>query len=581
MPDRQKDRQAGYPSIDKPWLKYYSEEAITAALPECKYTDLIWECNKDRLEKDALEFLGNRITYGSFFQQIDQVAKGLISIGVKPGERITIFSINTPETLFFVFALNKLGAIPCLEYVTESQDEAVNAVNHYRSKVVVVLDMLLSRFNEIADIETVQHMVILPFSRSLPFSKRAIIKFKTEKIHCQKELSYSELLASGKNVTLTAVPYKKNSPAVIVHSGGTTGIPKSVVLSDLNINYVAWALKTGCIDAKPDDLYYSCIPLFHAFGFVAGIITPLIFKNTLVLAVKYDEDSFIQEFKRVRPNQTMSSSTYLPSFISDPQIQKMDLSFYKNMGMGGTPLAHADEEKIDLFMKNHNSIARPSLGYGMSEVASAACSEMNYYYGKTGSVGIPLCKVNIKAVDVENQTELPYNQEGELYISTPGLMLGYYNDEYATKESIVTDANGEQWIKTGDLGYIDEDGFVFITGRLKRIYTTRTDAKGAIFHIFPDYIADTICSMDSVRECVVVCISDPVLKSIPIAFIVSDSTCDENLSKEVSSFCNNKLPEHSRPKKVFVIEHIPRTPVGKFDYRILEEMAVDLYTENG
>ena len=117
MPDRQKDRQAGYPSIDKPWLKYYSEEAITAALPECKYTDLIWECNKDRLEKDALEFLGNRITYGSFFQQIDQVAKGLISIGVKPGERITIFSINTPETLFFVFALNKLGAIPCLEYL--------------------------------------------------------------------------------------------------------------------------------------------------------------------------------------------------------------------------------------------------------------------------------------------------------------------------------------------------------------------------------------------------------------------------------------------------------------------------------
>jgi long-chain acyl-CoA synthetase len=138
-------------------------------------------------------------------------------------------------------------------------------------------------------------------------------------------------------------------------------------------------------------------------------------------------------------------------------------------------------------MEQHHSIARASLGYGMSEVASAACTELNRYYGKAGSVGIPLCKVNIKAVDTETLQEQPFNKEGELYISTPGLMVHYLNNEAETNATIFTDENGVRWIKTGDLGYIDEDGFVFITGKLKRIYTTRTDAKGAIFHIFPDF----------------------------------------------------------------------------------------------
>ena len=563
-------KMTGYPSIDKPWLKYYSKDDTNYELPQCSYIDYIWDCNKDRQSEYALDYLGAKITYSKLFSQVDKTAKGLLAIGVNAGDRVTIFSVNTPETITIVFALNKIGAVACLEYVTESPQEAIKAVIHYNSKVVVVLDTLLPRFADIADMDLVQHVIVLPLTRSMPVLKKAVMSIKAKTLHCLHEMSYEDLLDLN-DISLSPLPFVEDSPAVVVHSGGTTGVPKSVVLSNESIIYVAWALKVGCIDAAPGDTYYSCIPLFHAFGFVAGLITPFVFKNTLALAVKYDEASFIEDFKRIRPNQSMSSSTYLPALINDSKVQKMDLSFYKNMGMGGTPLSHNAEESLDDFMKSHNSIARPSIGYGMSEIASAACSEMNYYYGKTGSVGIPLCKTSIKVVDTNN-TELTYNQEGELYISSPGLMLGYFEDATPTEESLVTDNGGHTWIKTGDLGFIDEDGFVFITGRLKRIYTTRTDTQGAIFHIFPDYIADTICNVDSVKDCAVVCIPDPVLKSIPIAYITSKQNSSD-VVEEVIAYCEDKLPEHSRPKTIHVIEQIPHTIAGKIDYLKLEKLA--------
>ncbi len=567
----------GYPSIDKPWQKYYKQEDLEAALPQCKFSDYVLDVNKLNLDDYALEYHGTKITYGSFFHRIEQTAKGLLSLGVKRGDIVTVFSVNTPETLFTVFALNKIGAVPCMEYVTESEKEAIEAIQQCKSNIVVILDVLLSRFSSIGALTYVNHVVVLPLARSLPAVRKIAFYLKAKPYHCSKEISYARLIESGKNTPLIESPYRKNFPAVIVHSGGTTGVPKGVVLSDDNINYVGWAFGIGGSDARPKDLFYTCIPMFHAFGFVAGAIMPLANRQTLALAVKYDEESFVKDFKRLKPNQTMSSSTYLPSLIADPEIQKMDLSFYKTMGMGGTPITHATEKALCNFMEAHHSIARASLGYGMSEVASAACTELNRYYGKTGSVGIPLCKVNIKAVDTETSEEQPYNKEGELYISTPGLMLHYLNNEAETNATIFTDEKGVRWIKTGDLGYIDEDGFVFITGKLKRIYTTRTDAKGAIFHIFPDFIADTICNVSSVRDCVVVCLSHPVLKSIPIAFVLPESSDSEKIPAEVSAYCESKLPEHSRPKAVYTIDSIPKTAVGKPDYKQLETLAAQRF----
>lgn len=567
----------GYPSIDKPWLKYYHNQPVDTLRPACKYIDYIWQRNKDRLNSDAFDYLGKRITYRQLFDNTKKAACGLASLGIKAGDIVTVFSINTPETLYCIFALNLLGAAPCIEYVTESENEARAAVEKCHSRVVLLLDALGKKFQHLAGIPTVEHLVILPLAGSFPIIKKAIFGVTAKRFHCGKEILFHDMIQTGTKTAFVEPPFQKNTMTLITHSGGTTGVPKGIVLTNENINYVVWAFLIGGNDTKSGDLFYSCIPIFHAFGFICGTIMPLILQQTLVLAVKYDEQSFVKTFKKVKPNHTMSSSTYLPTLIADPDLKGMDLSFYKTMGMGGTPLPHAVEIELGEFMKARGSIAMPSLGYGMSELASAVSTELNRYYGKVGSVGIPLYGVNIRVRNHDTGEEKKIGETGELLIDTPGLMREYFQNEEETRATIEQDENGTRWIRTGDLGYIDEDGFLFITGKLKRIYTCRSDEKGQIFHIYPDYIADMICNVNNITNCAVVCIPHPVMKSIPVAYVTSTESCEELVKKQVLDYCRSILPEQSVPKAIYLTESIPKNAVGKPDYQRLEKEAAESY----
>ena len=573
------NQKTGYPEIDRPWMKYYDGDAIFTTPPHTKYTSYILSQNKGRLSEDALDYLGKRITYAELFEHVRNTAKGMQAIGIKKGDIVTVFSINTPETIYCVFALNLLGAIPCIEYVTESIQEAKATVERCESKTVILLDVLAEKFAELAAIDSLERIIILPLAGSMPFVKKAIATAKIQKHHVDKELLYGDLISKGKKEQLQESDYDPDATAIILHSGGTTGIPKSILLTNDNLCYVAWAFSVGGSDTAPGDVLYSCIPLFHAFGFTCGIVMPLVIRQTLALAVKYDEQSFVESFKRLKPNHTMSSSTYLPTLIKDPELQSWDLSFYKTMGMGGTPLTHAVEIELAEFMEKHGSSAKPSLGYGLSEITSASATELNRYYGKVGSVGIPLCGVNIFVQDTDTGEHKKIGETGELFISSPGLMQGYYKNQEETDACIFTDENGTKWMKTGDLGYIDEDGFLFITGKLKRIYTTRSDENSPIFHIFPDYIASVVSDAPSIKDAVVICLPHPVLKSIPIAFIVTDGGNAETICTEAMEYCREKLPGHSVPKAIYQIDNIPKNAIGKIDYEKLEKSAKERYQE--
>lgn len=574
------NQKTGYPNIDQPWLKYYKSQPVDVPPPECKYTEYIWRQNQDRQDADALEYLGKRITYRELFENTRKAACGLASLGISAGDYVTVFSINTPETLYCIFGLNMIGAVPCIEYVTESLQEAEEAIRKCQSSVILMLDALAEKFQKLSALPSVEHVVMLPLSESLPLIKKVAYRMKVRPVHCDKEISWSEMMKRGKHTALPESPYQKDMPAIISHSGGTTGVPKGVVLTNENLNYVVWAFLICGNDCAPGDIFYTCIPIFHAFGFTCGTIMPLIIRQTVALAVKYDEHSFVENFKRLKPNHTMSSSTYLPTLIADPEVKKMDLSFYKTMGMGGTPLTHAVETELCEFMKSHGSIARASLGYGMSEVTSAASTELNRYYGKVGSVGIPLYGVNFRVRDHETGREMKIGETGELLISSPGLMLEYFQNAEETNATIETDEHGTRWIKSGDLGYVDEDGFVFITGKLKRIYTCRSDEKGQIFHIFPDYIADMVCNVDGISNCSVVCIPHPVMKSVPIAFVIAPELTEEEATEKILSYCRELMPEQSIPKAIHKVDVIPVNAVGKPDYKLLEKIAAEKYNQN-
>ena len=572
--------KTGYPSIDKPWLKYYLDEAINAPLPACSVYEYLWDNNKAHLEEIALNYFDNRITYKELFTNIEKVAKGFYSIGVRKGDIVTIFSVNTPETIYCLYALNLLGAVSNMEYVTESANEAISAIERCKSHTVIILDILLSKFASIVDSATVKNIVSLPVSASMPFLKRTLLNLKAKgstkkRKACYKEVSFQSLLQVDQQ--FARYVYNKNDPAVIVHSGGTTGVPKGVVLTNDNLNYIAWAFKHHQNDTKRKDTWLCAIPAFHAFGLAMGIVFPLSQGMELILVVKYTDQEIVRLFIKHKPNHIMGSGAHIPSIQENDKIMKMNLSFFKTCGLGGTPLTTEKEKELVEFLKQRNSIAKASIGYGMSETCSAIATELNRYYGKVGSSGIVLLKSNVKVLDIDSSRELKYGEIGELCFSGPGVMSEYYKNESETAQAFFIDDNNNKWVHSGDLGYVDEDGFVFITGRIKRIYSTRAEKNGTLYKLFPDYVAKVILQLPYVKECAVVCIDDDCYKSIAIAFVVlSGFAKAATIENVILNHVLEVLPVYSVPKKICCIDQIPLTPVGKIDYCLLEGLAKEM-----
>lgn len=546
----------GYPSIDKPWLKYYTAEAINAPLPECTIYEYLWENNKDHLDDVALIYFGKKITYGELFDNIDKTARAFSAIGVKPGDIVTFLSTNTPETLYCLFALNRLGAISNLNYVTLSQEEVLSDIERTNSKTVIIFAPLLPKYKNIVDDDRIENTIVLPAPTG------------------ENSTEFARFIENGKNAVVNEYAYHKNTPAVIVHSGGTTGTPKGVVLSNENLNYLPWAFLNQKSDFYRHDTYMAYIPIFHAFGLGMGIMMPLCKGMQDILSIQYDETNLLNDFCNYKPNNIMAGASNIPGFMSDSRIRAMDLSFFKTCGFGGSPIANAQETALVDFFKERNSTSKVCIGYGMSELASAACCEENWFYGKVGSVGVPMLGASVKVMDTDTNEELTYGKVGELWISSPGVMLEYYRNKQETENTIVCDKNGIRWVRTGDLGYIDEDGFVFVTGRLKRIYSTRAEKNGTLYKFFPDHVTNIISQVDGVDECAVVCIPDDEYKNIGIAYVViNDASKETMICDEIMKHCSNNLPIHSIPKRIYTIKTLPKTQVGKVDYRVLEQQA--------
>ena len=573
----QEKKLTGYPSIDKPWLKYYSEEAINTPLPECTIYEYLWENNKEHLDDIALNYFDSKITYGELFDNIEKAARGFYSIGVREGDNVTLISANTPELIYCIYALNLLGAVSNMEYVTESAKDAQAAIERSNSKVVVILDRLLPKFNEISVSNTVEKIIALPVGTSMPFLKRTLLAIKRQKHYSHKEISFYSLLKNSENVQYQKTKYRKDAPAFIVHSGGTTGIPKGVVHSNDALNYIGWIFRNNENGSLRGDKWSCSIPAFHAFGLALGVIYPLCQGLELVMLLKCNESELIERFVKVKPNAIMVGGSQIPTLFADKRVQQMDLSFFKICGFGGSPITAAKEKELVRFFEERGSIAKICVGYGLSETCSAVCTELNRYYGKPGSVGILLSKCNVKVLDIDTEQELPYGQDGELCFSTPGMMLEYYQNEKETQATLFEDENGTRWLHSGDVGHVDEDGFVFITGRIKRIYSTRSAVTGGMFKIFPDYVASVVAEVDGVMNCAVVCIGDSVRKNVAVAFVIAqDSEDKDGLKQEILKHTKENLPEHSVPTQIVFVDAFPFTPIGKIDYRALENRAEEM-----
>ena len=557
----------GFPSIDKPWLKYYSEEAIQAELPECTVLQYIKNKNTNNLNGIALNYFGNKITYREFFENIDKVAKAFYAIGIRKGDIVTIASLHTPETIYIIYGLNKIGAVANMVYLTLSANEIIENIKSTDSKAFIYFAMIQEKGRIIEkkfpDIKT----IILDVSDSMPWYLKYPYRLKNKKDILGKTYRFKNFLSLGEGVVAKEMLYTKNAPAVIVYTSETTGIPKGVVLSNDNLNAVAEQYSYTTFNFRMNDIFMDMIPPFLGFGISIGIHLPLALGMESALWIDIEPNKVVQAFNRIKPRHFVSGPVIVKAMLEN---NIKDMKFLSTFAGGGESLSIEQEKKVNSFLHDKGYGGNYVTGYGMTECCATVCTGMPGIY-KEGTLGIPLPKVNVKIVNPKDGQEQKYDEVGEVCFQAPNIMSGYFKNPKETDNIIKTHADNKKWIHTGDLGSVDQEGFLTFHGRIKKIYLTK-GSDNNVYKLFPMQIENELIKNEEVLECGTIVVPDQEKIHVAIAFVrVKVGLEKETVRGKVLEFARTHLPEHAIPKKIMLIEKMPYTQSNKIDYKKLEK----------
>lgn len=565
-----KGETTGYPSKDKPWLKYYSKEAIEADLPECTMYEYILKQNHDNLDRVAMNYYGANTTYGKMFQRIDSMAGSLQAAGIGIGETVTVCMVNGPYTVCLLFALNKIGAVANMVYGADTPEELLTHLIDAHSTTVFTLDMFLDKFVAIADKANLKRIIVTNITMEMaPLTRLAAQLFKGMKPKAlPKDVLYCEWKKFFKQEKLDSrTCHDGSKPAVITYSGGTTGGSKGVILSSKAVISVAHQYSMSEKSLRRESKWMQVLPLFIAYGITSSMFVALTVGMTQIVRIPMTES--IADFcKKFKPNHILYGPIYWEAFAD--QNESIDLSGFIAPTSGGDAMRPAVEKKINDYLLSHGCSCALMNGYGMTEVGAGVSINFPHAY-KFGSVGIPFAKNVVMAIDVETEEELPYGQAGELCINAPSAMIGYLNNDKETQNIIRLHKDGKCWVHSGDLGYVDQDGFIFINGRLKRYFIHVEN--GVQKKIFSLDIEKVLLQHPYVENCAVVPLSDSKTVQVPVAYIVlkKDYRENNNINELLTDYCQEHLSAIYRPAKYFFVDHFPLTKIGKVDYLTLEK----------
>lgn len=576
----------GYASIDKPWQKYYTKEALTAIIPEMTAYQYMVSKNQDNLKTTAINYFGKKISFKEFIEKIDETARRLYNFGISEGDVVTVMSVANPELEILFYALNKLGAIINLIDVRSDYKQIRKYLTEVESDTVLVMDNFLPEFDKALEDEDVNLLVeriitLSPFNSVLfPFNKLAEKKKKKEEPELytkieeiknkDKYISWNEMMTTNKYYYPHYPRYKKNTVAAYVHTGGTTGVPKTVKLSNENFNAMAIQYESLGANYNKGDTFLNGIVPFVAYGIVVTIHMPMCLGMTNIIAPILSPKEFTDFMIKYKPNHTATVPTYVENFIEDKKVNFMNWNCIKHIGVGGESFTETQEQEVQKFLEEHQSNGSIDKGFGMTELSGTAVTCMGNV-NKFTSLGIPLPLNTYGIFERGTDRELKYGEEGEICITGPTEMLGYLNNDEDETKIIKIHSDGRRWIHSEDVGLIDEDGFLFFKGRYKRMFT-----HGG-FKLYPSYIEGVIVSHPDVDNCCVISIPSQIYGFSPEVHIVIKKDRVKELKKikeELIELCKDKLPEYSQPEDFIFEEDLPLTSVGKVDYKQVEKIRI-------
>lgn len=562
-------------SSTAPWLQFYGDTPRTIEYPQKTMYQLVRAAAKRFPGNVAYEFMGKQTTYAEFLRRIDVTAKALLEIGVEKGDRVTICMPNSPQGVDCFYACNRIGAIPNMIHPLSAPQEILFYLNFSKSKAVLTLDQFYPKIQSIeGQLQQPTQVLIAKIQEELPpaLAVGYALTAGRKNPRLPRKGSYrlwSQVLALGRRRKEPLPPDDglASDGAAILYSGGTTGTTKGILLSNLNFNALALQTIAASGFAPIDGLkMLSVMPLFHGFGLGIGIHTPLIGGATCILMPQFSVKSYAKMLVKKKPNIIPGVPTLFEALLRADNLEGADLSFLKGMFCGGDSLSIELKKKVDAFLREHNASIQVREGYGTTECVTASCLTPVHDY-RPGSIGVPFPDTYYKIVKPGTIEELPPNTDGEICISGPTVMIGYVDNPQETANTLRRHDEGRLWLHTGDLGYMDADGFVYFRQRIKRMIVTSG------YNVYPSQLENIIDGHPKVLLSCVIGVKDAYKVQKVKAFVVLQPGVEpgDEVKEELLAYCREHIAKYAMPYDIEFRSELPKTLVGKVAYRVLEE----------
>lgn len=520
----------------------------------------------------AFDFMGKSTSYKSMLEQIENCAKSLRTIGVREGDAVTIAMPNCPQAIYMFYAVNRVGAIANMVHPLSSEKELEFYINESKSVTVVTLDQFYGKFEAIRQNTCAVNIVIASIRDALSKPVKAGYMLtegrKIEKIPADAPvIRWKEFMRLGRACFWQhQVAKKGDDPAVILYSGGTTGTTKGILLTNLNFNALAQQIIGVNPMFHPGDKMLSAMPLFHGFGLGVCIHSMLASGGRCILVPRFTAESYAKLITKYRCNFIAGVPTLYEALLRLPSMEKADLSCLKGVFSGGDSLSIELKKKFDKFLGEHRAPVQIREGYGTTETVTACCLTPPHKT-KEGSCGLPFPDTYIKIVKPDTDEELPFGEEGEVLLSGPTVMREYIHHPEETARTLRRHADGLTWVYTGDLGYMDEEGFTFFKGRIKRMIISSG------YNIYPAQIENILDANPLVHMSCVIGVPDAYRMQRVKAFLMLKPgvPATEETKQQILDYCRKHIAKYAMPKDIEFRESLPKTLVGKVAYRVLEE----------
>lgn len=559
--------------VKTPWLNNYGDVSFHLDY----FEGSMWESVRNIAHKYpgyiAYDFMGKTTTYAQFEQDVYDCAKALRSIGVKPQDKVTICMPNCPQTVIMFYAVNLIGGIANMIHPLSSENEIEFFINHSKSVCALTMDMFYSKFAAIRkNLKTMKHLIIarIPDALSVPMKAGFALTQgrKIEKIPSDAPIiRWSDFMKNGRRyVGEYMAVVKSEDPAVILYSGGTTGTTKGIMLTNLNFNALQKQILATNPMFNPGDKMLAVMPMFHGFGLGVTIHSMLANGGRCILVPKFTAETYAKDIVKHRCNFIAGVPTLYEALLRQPRMEGADLSCLKGVFSGGDSLSVELKKRFDAFLKEHNASIQVREGYGTTECVTASCLTPTHLY-KEGSIGQPFPDTYYKIVDVGTNIEVPYGQEGEICISGPSVMLGYLDQPEETANTLRVHGDGRTWLHTGDLGTMDDEGFIYFKQRIKRMIITSG------YNVYPSQIENVLDGFEAVQMSCAIGVPDPYKMQKVKAFVMLKSGYEptEETKQAILAHCRKNVAKYAMPYDIEFRESLPKTLVGKVAYRVLEE----------